>query len=301
MSETINKLWVIIPTYNRSDDLIECLESLSLSGIKKEHIIVVDNCSQDETRDKVRNYHPEIILISLEKNLGATGASNIGFQYALNRQADYILRLDSDTIVSENFIRPMLNVAESDPKIGIISPKIYYFEPPDEIWYAGADAQPLIFGATNEHRHEIDRPQNSYLREVDYVWAAAMLIKSEVIKKTGGFDTDFFVYYEEVDFCERVRKLGYKLMFVPDSTVWHKVGSSANNKWTATQWNRSKMILYRKHAKNYFHLLFLIFYAFIYAFADSIFNKLGLRKKSGNRGPLKYALKGLWDGLSYLI
>jgi len=214
----------------------------------------------------------------------------------LEHNADYVLRLDSDTIVDPDFISPLLAVCESDPKIGVLSPKIYYYHPPDEIWFAGVDSQPLIFGAKNGHRHEKDRPENSQLREVAYIWAAAMLIKGEVLRKTGGFDTDFFVYYEEVDFCERVRKLGYKLIYVPNSYVWHKVGSTLNNSWIAYHWNRSKIILFRKHAINIFHLAFLIIYAYIYALSSPFIHKL-----AGNRGPLKYALTGLWKGLWHPI
>lgn len=295
------RLRVVIPTYNRAEDLRVCLESLNAAGIEEEEIIVVDNASQDDTVKMLQHQHPQIHLITLQENLGATGASNAGFDLALKHGADFVLRLDSDTVVAPDFIKPLIETAQSDPEIGVLSPKIYYFDPPDEIWYAGVDAQPLIFGAIHSHRHEKDSPENSHLREVDYIWAAAMLIKREVLQKTNGFDTDFFVYHEEVDFCERVQAEGFRLIFVPTSHVWHKVGSSANNTWTAYHWNRSKMLLYRKHARNIIHKVFLIFYAFSYALGDALLNLLHLRKKSGNRGPLKDALGGLWDGLTTSI
>jgi len=293
-NQTNPNLWVVIPTYNRSNDLLACLGSLVSARINLEQVVIVDNHSQDETVSMVRAKHPKTHLISLNENLGATGAANIGFDFALERGADYVLRQDSDTIVDENFIEPLLVVGESDPTIGVISPKIYYFDPPDEIWYAGVDSQPLIFGTTNEHRHEKDRPENSQQREVDYIWAASMLIKSEVLRKTGGFDTDFFVYHEEINFCERVKQLGYKLIYIPKSYVWHKVGSSANNAWTAYHWNRSKMLLYRKHARNVIHLCFLVCYAYVYTIWSALFAKT----KAGNRGPFNSALKGLMRGLT---
>jgi len=286
-------LWVVIPTYNRADDLISCLESLLKAGIPEDYIIIVDNNSQDDTIKKLKKTFTAAVLFALEKNKGATGASNIGFQYALSQGAKYILRLDSDTIVDQEFLSPLINKIIEDPQIGVVAPKVYYFEPPDEIWYAGADAHPWHFGTVNGHRHEKDAPENSHEREVDYTWGAAMLIKNEVLEQTGGFDTDFFVYYEEVDFCLRVKNLGYKIVFVPQSHVWHKVGSLAQNDWTAYHWNRSKMLLYRKHARNAFHLSFLICYAFLYAFWSAIFD----RKKFGNRGPLKSVLLGLFHGI----
>lgn len=292
------KLWIVIPTYNRANDLLACLESLIKADIPAERIVVVDNHSTDDTVEQVRVNHPAVQLIPLAENLGATGAANAGFDAALAQGADYILRLDSDTIVAPDFIRPLLEVAAFDPMIGVVSPKIYFHDPPDVIWYAGVDAKPFIFGTANDRRFEHDSSENSQLREVAYIWAAAMLIKREVLEKTGGFDTDFFVYHEEIDFCERVRALGYRLMFVPNAFVWHKVGSSANSSWTAFHWGRSKIILYRKQARNVFHKIFLILYAFFYALMDSSLNWLKIRHFSRNRGPLKDALRGLWAGLT---
>ncbi|HAF62982.1 MAG TPA: hypothetical protein DCK95_11760 [Anaerolineaceae bacterium] len=286
------KLRVVIPTFNRADDLYDCLKSLENAGIQREQIIVVDNNSQDKTKKRIEQFFPEITLIALNKNMGATGASNIGFKQALDQGVDFVLRLDSDTVVAAELMDILLTYTNADPRIGILTPKIYYYEPPDEIWYAGADAHPWHFGSIHGHRHEKDAPQNSQPKEVDYAWGAAMLIKAEALQKTGGFDNDFFVYYEEVDFCKRVQNFGYKIWYVPDAKVWHKVGSSANNAWTAYHWNRSKMLLYRKHAKNDLHRLLLILYAFAYALFSPI-----IKGKSGNRGPLKETFEGLVDGL----
>ena len=298
---SIENLWIVIPTYNRSGDLLECIASLNLAGISDNKIIVVDNHSQDDTVVSLQKSHPGIKLIALDKNFGATGASNIGFDYALQNQAEFILRLDSDTVVDPDFVRPLIVEAVNDEKIGILSPKIYYYDRPDVIWYAGAYANPWHLGVSRDHRNEKDSSQNTQVQEVDYVWGAALLIKSEVLKKTSGFDTDFFVYHEELDFCRRVRDLGYKLIFTPHSKIWHKVGSNLNNDWTAYQWNRSKMIFYKKHAKHGVHFLFLIIYALLYALIDAFLSFTSLRKKSGNRGPLKSAIRGLWDGFKFQL
>jgi GT2 family glycosyltransferase len=287
----MNDLWVVIPTFNRANDLLDCIDSLDDARINRERVIVVDNHSQDATVQKLLTQFPEVVLIPLDENLGAAKASNIGFEYALGHGAEYILRLDSDTVVDPEFCLYLLDKAKKDPHIGVLSPKIYYYEPPDEIWFAGANKHLWHFGATHGHRHEKDNPDNSQVREIDYVWGAAMLIKRKVLEITGGFDPDFFVYYEEVDFCLRVKELGYKLIFIPDSHVWHKVGSSANNAWTAYHWNRSKMLLYRKNAKSFIHLISLVVFALVYAIISPVFHG-----KSGNRGPFRHALRGLWEG-----
>lgn len=291
-------LWIVIPTYNRAEDLIACLDSLMKAGINQKQVLVVDNHSNDNTIDLLSRNYPEVPVKALSENLGATGASNIGFEFARKQGATHVLRLDSDTVVDPNFISPLIEQFQADPDIGVVAPKIYYFDSPEKIWYAGADSHPFHFGAISSQRHQEDSPENKDKKEVDYAWGAAMLIKAEVLNKTGGFDTDFFIYYEEIDFCLRLKKIGYKIVFVPESVIWHKVGSAANNAWTAYHWNRSKMLLYRKHAKNGLHLIALIVYFLLFMSFDSLLYYLKIREHSGNRGPLPSSIKGFWAGLT---
>jgi GT2 family glycosyltransferase len=286
-------LRVVIPSFNRADDLIACIDSLNIAGIKDEQIQVIDNHSQDKTAELLDTYHPKVNVKSLSENLGATGASNIGFELALAQGATHVLRLDSDTIVDPDFITPLIDAIQTSPDIGVVAPKIYYYDPPQKIWYAGADAHPFHFGAIYSQRNQEDSPMSCQARKVDYAWGAAMLIKAEVLQKTGVFDQDFFIYYEEIDFCLRVKKLGYSVWVVPEARVWHKVGSNANNSFTAYHWNRSKILLYRKHASSIFHLFALVIYAFTYALISFIL----YGGESGNRGPLPSVIKGLWSGL----
>jgi GT2 family glycosyltransferase len=303
MSDYLNSIRIVIPTFNRVNDLVECIQSLKAAGIKDNQIIVVDNCSQDDTEDKIRQLFPNINLITLENNLGAAIASNIGFDYILDHisEAEYVLRLDSDTIVAPDIFKQLYKGSANSKNIGVFGPKIYYHENPKQIWYAGAEANPWHFGAVNTHIKELDSPSNSQIRIVDYIWGAAMMIKREVLQKTRGFDPDFFIYHEEIDFCRRVQGLGFKLLFIPEAHVWHKVGSTNNNAFTAYYWNRSKILLYRKHANNKFHLFFLILYVFFYMVFDALFFQLKLKKSLGNRGPILHALRGFYDGLRHPI
>jgi GT2 family glycosyltransferase len=286
-------VWTVIPTWNRREDLLECLDSLLSVEYSPFRILVVDNASDDGSVEAVNEYYPEIQVICLNKNVGAPAASNIGFKFALSNDAEFVLRLDSDTIVAPDFLTPLVNCILENPLIGVVSPKIFFHNPSEKVWYEGANANSFHYGAI-ESQHKHDKPDEvSRIRTVDYVWGAAMLISKDVLLKTEGFDTDFFIYYEEVDFCKRVQALGYSLAYVPDSFVWHKVGSEKHNSWTAYHWNKSKMLLFRKHAKNDFHKLCLIIYAFCYAFVSPIYKG----NLSGNRGPLKNTLIGLCDGL----
>jgi GT2 family glycosyltransferase len=291
-------VWIVIPTWNRCEALIDCLDSLSRITYKPFTILVVDNASTDNTVDSVKKLYPNVKIIRLSKNLGAPKASNIGFEHALDHGAEYVLRLDSDTIVSPGFLEPLVNKAEEESTIGVVSPKIYYHDPPDVIWYAGVDAHPWHFGSVNDQCNKKDTEIRDQSRFVEYVWAAAMLIKREVLNKTQGFDPDFFIYYEEVDFCLRVKDLGYQLYYVAESTIFHKVGTQNPSAWSGYYWNLSKMILFRKHARNKTHFILLVLYVILYALVDALLNKISIRKSSRNRGPLMSSLHGLKDGLS---
>lgn len=288
---------VVIPTYNRCEELSACLDSLYRSTVPAREIIVIDNGSRDGTVKKIKESYPNIILIDLDKNLGATGASNLGFTKALETGVEYILRLDSDTIVAKDLLWQLVSFAQKHPDGGIFSPKIYYFEPSDLIWYAGANAHHWHMGAVSTHRFEYDSLDNSQAKEVDYVWAAAMLINKDVVQITGGFDPDFLVYHEELDFCRRVKIAGFAIWFVPEGKVWHKVSTKSGNAWQAYHWNRSKVLFFRKHARSSLHLISLIVYAYAYLFFRAVFPKVG----AGNRGPLADALRGLTNGLSCKI
>ncbi|QRN83009.1 glycosyltransferase family 2 protein [Chloroflexota bacterium] len=295
---TRDSFWAVIPTFNRADDLIATLDSLAKSEVNMEQVIVVDNGSKDDTVEKMKANYPKVHLLALENNIGATGGSNAGFNYALAHGAEYVIRMDSDIEVDPNFLAPLIEVANSDPSIGIISPKIYFYNPHDVIWYGGVDSKGRFFKITDGFRGQTDSPENSHIRQVDYTWGATMLISRVVLEKTGGFDTDFFVYYEEFDFCDRAQALGYKIMYVPEAKIWHKVGSISYTAFTAYNWNKSKMIFIRKHAPNIFSKLYFILYAFAYAFADAAIHALKLRERMGNRGPFKDTLRGLWNGLT---
>jgi GT2 family glycosyltransferase len=297
MDDSNKIVWIVIPTWNRCDDLIECLQSLSRVTYQPTKTLVVDNASEDGTTEKIKQLYPGVDIIQLPENLGAPKASNIGFEQALQHGAEYILRLDSDTIVSPGFLEPLVNKLEDQPNIGVVSPKIYYHNPPNMIWYAGVDAHPWHFGSINDQIDKRDDEIDDQSRVVDYVWGAAMLIRRDVLEKTRGFDPDFFIYYEEIDFCKRVQALGYQLYYAAESEIWHKVGTQNPTAWSAYHWNKSKATLYRKHARNKGHLLLLQFFAFSYALTDAFLHYCGIRKTSHNRGPLTNTLRGLRDGL----
>jgi len=260
---------VVIPTWNRQDDILECLQSIFKSNYSFINVIVIDNGSTDDTVNNVRRDFPQVNLIQLEKNYGASFASNIGINRAIEENSDFILRLDSDVIIDNQMILESLIAAQSRPEVGAVFPKIYRYDNPDIIWYTGARKNRLLLISKVQNYNVKDGNQYDSLEAIDYAPSAAILIKTDVLRQLNGFDEDFFVYSEDFDLCLRMRNLGKIILFCPSSKAWHKIGSEKLSKSGVIQFYKSKLIFYRKHSKG-LHLVFLLFYTFFYITYRSI-------------------------------
>ncbi len=287
-------VWVVIPTWNRLSDLRNCLFSLEQNDYPNKQIVVVDNHSEDGTARYLKTYQSTIHLIELDKNYGAAKASNCGFQYALKNGADYVLRLDSDTALSQDFITKLIKAGQNKPLAGVLVGKILYFDDPERIWSLGAYLKKWNLGASEIARGQLNASTKYPHQEVDLAWSTGMLIRRKLLEQTNGFDEAYFVYFEEADFCLQAKMLGWQIWSIPEAIMWHKIGQSANNDWTSYQWARSKIIFFRKWSTNW-HKIFLLVYAFCYA----AFRALVPKKGVGNRGPFISALRGLRDGLQF--
>ena len=147
-------------------------------------------------------------------------------RFALDRGAEYLWLLNNDTTVTPDALSNLLAEAEKYPDAGIAASKIYYFDSPEKIWFAGAE----IFWLKGISDHigigETDIGQYNRIREMDRVTGCSMLVKKAVCSKVGLFDEKFFLYDEEVDWCVRSRKAGFKCIYVPASVIYHKASVS---------------------------------------------------------------------------
>ena len=240
------KTAIVILNYNGLSDTLECLESLR--KLEKQQmdveIIIVDNGSQDgsqETLSKIK----DIEFIRNEENLGFAGGNNKGIKLALERNADFVLIINNDTLLDAKALTKLLDAANSAQ---LVSPKIYFakgFEFHKDwykkeqlgkvIWYAGAkiDWQNII----GQHIgvNEVDRGQFSERCEIDFTTGACMLVKRTVFEKIGFFDEKYFLYLEDMDFCVRAKKAKYKIIFEPQAIIWHKNASSAEGSGSKLQ------------------------------------------------------------------
>mgnify|MGYP001110058261 CR=1 FL=1 len=288
-----NRLVVtIIPNWNLKTDLGECLDSLSRITYPTHRVIVVDNGSNDGSQEFINNEYPWVELIALPKNLGYAGALNVGIKKALEWGADYVLALNNDTVISPGTIQRLVEVIESDKTIGIISPKILNFYNPRKIYSLGErmyDWLPLPFSFG---RGWPDIPIFSRIWEFDYVTGCAMMIRTSLFQEVGLFDSSFFMYYEDADFCRRVREYGYRIICVGDVEVYHKVSKSAKKTESFIHRirSRNRIRFYRRY-KHGPHPWLTIATLIIMAFYRSVMYVL-----SGRVNLVVPYLSGLWEG-----
>ncbi len=187
------KIIIIILHFGDFKNTEECLKSVKNLDYDNFETIVVDNN---------------------KNNRGFSGGNNLGIRQALEKDADYILLLNNDTIVESDFLRRLVEVGERDRKAGILGPVIYEHRT-DKIHFNGGKINWLY----TKGRH--------IAGATDYITGACMLVKREVIDKIGLMDEDYFLYCEDVDWCLRARKAGYRCVVVPEAKIWHKVSASA--------------------------------------------------------------------------
>jgi GT2 family glycosyltransferase/protoporphyrinogen oxidase len=250
VSETINPLvYAVILTYNHFSDTKECLESLLLSDYSNMKILVVDNGSNDGTPDLVRQQYPQVQVIENLNNLGVPAGYNVGFQYALQDSADYILMLNNDTIISTDMATQLLQVAIEDPDTGIVMPKIMYYDQKDEVWSSGGRNRifpPAILLTDKTNL------SNDQIRLIEYAPSCGLLIHRQAFERVGLFDPGYFFFFDDWDFSERVRAHGLHIWYAPSTRMWHKVSRSVKGSNLSFYWRtfgESIARFYRRHGR----------------------------------------------------
>ena len=217
---------VIILNWNGKEDTLECLSSVKQLDYPNYETVVVDNGSSDDSIIAIATQYPDITLLQTGENLGYAGGNNVGIRWALEHSADFVLILNNDTIVAKDMLSHLVKTGLLDERLGLLGPTNYYYSEPSTVWATGA-----MLAKPSEAGYKIlgDGDKGSSWKiaiQVDALVGSAMLIQKSVFNKIGLFDEKFFLCWEEFDFSARARTAGFKCLFVPDSEIWHKVGSS---------------------------------------------------------------------------
>ena len=212
---------VIILNTNRRHDTLACLESLFAGLYANFKVIVLDNQSTDGSVDAIRSAFPAVELVHLKSNHGYAGNNNIGVELALFQASDWVFVLNEDTILDRDCLMRLIEVGESDPRIGIVGPMVYHHDEPHVIQSAGG-----VLGRFWQSQHlcqnEEDRGQFRDPHQVEWISGCAILVRRAVIEQVGALDAGFFIYWEETEWCIRAGSAGWRIVHVPAARLWHK-------------------------------------------------------------------------------
>jgi hypothetical protein len=245
------KVAIIIINFNGEEDTIQCLQSLETLNFPKENLltVVVDNGSKKRLElSKATLASGNVKVLDTGENLGFAGGNNFGIRYAIENGADYIMLLNNDTYVEKNLVKELLCTFQVESNVGIIAPKIYFakgfefhknnYKAADlgkVFWYAGGimDWKNVI----GRHRgvDEVDNGQYEKIEDTDFATGCCFFTSVEVLQKVGFLDERLFLYYEENDLCQRVKKYGYRILYVPKAILWHKNAQSTGGSGSALQ------------------------------------------------------------------
>jgi hypothetical protein len=221
----MKKVFIIILNWNNWPDTLECLDSLKNNDYPNYQVVIVDNGSEERPEPP----SPEIKMIYNQENLGFAGGNNVGIKYALDQGADYVLLLNNDTLVSQDFLTKLVEIGESKKEVGLIGGKIYFADEQKRLWFAGGQVNWLYNKGTMRGYDEIDKEQydSPEIQKAEYLTGCCLLVKRAVIENIGLMPEDYFLYYEDVDWSLAARRAGFKCIFVPRAKIWHKCSRSA--------------------------------------------------------------------------
>lgn len=243
---------VVILNWNGRALLERFLPSVVKSNYPNLQLIVGDNASTDDSVGFVRSHYPQIAILENDQNYGFAA----GYNHILSRvKADYLILLNSDVEVPENWIKPVVALMESDIMIGAAQPKMKWATQKDQFEYAGAaggfidlNVFPFCRGRLFD---EVETDKGQYNQNLDVFWAsgAAFFIKRSVWEEVGGLDADLFAHMEEIDLCWRLKNLGYRIVCCTDAEVYHLGGGTlnANNPFKTYLNFRNNLIIMQKN------------------------------------------------------
>jgi GT2 family glycosyltransferase len=278
---------VVIVNWNNEEDTTPCLDCLSEQTYDNYKVVVVDNGSGESSYERLREAHNWPIYLRNEKNRGFTGGNNPGIQWALDDGADWVLLLNNDTKVEPTFLADLVDAAINlSDNAGIVGPKVHTYDS-HKLWAAGGEIDRFT-GATEHRLEKCDEPE-----QVDYVVGAALLARREVFEDIGLLDEDFFIYFEETEFCERARTAGWDVWYVPAEGVYHKESIEfEHSPFRDYYFSRNRYLFQRKTRSTSTLAAFLLYYLIRVGFLQPAYLAV-----TGNSRAARETLRGVIDAI----
>ncbi len=271
---------IVSINYNGAQVTCEMLESLKKITYPNFEVIIVDNASREDP-SIIFEKHPWIKFIRSDKNLGFAGGNNLGFKQATGK---YFLMLNNDTEVPEGFLEPLVQRMESDSKIGAASPKIIFHHTPGMLQFAGFEPiNPFTVRGNAIGYGKQDNGDFDQSMPTSRAHGAAMMVSRKVVEEIGLMADLYFLYYEEMDYCERIKNAGYSIWYEAESKIYHKESMATGKGSTLKTYylTRNRILYQRRNVKGITLFVSLLFLTFV----------------SIPKNTLQYLLKGKTDML----
>jgi len=219
---------LLILTWNRRDDVLRCVASLS--RLRYPHVtpVVVDNASQDDTVEALSARHPDLPIIRNAANLGYAGGNNVGIRWALEQGAEYVQLINSDTEVTPDMTSELVRVADADPRIAVVGCRNVLMEDQTRLWGAYSTLTYGPFLVRSDGAGAPDGASWHVLRDVDAVIGNGYLWRRAALQDVGVLDETFFGYHEDVEWCERARRAGWRVVYAGTAAIVHRGGSASS-------------------------------------------------------------------------
>jgi len=239
---------IIIVTYNKKEYISNLLDSIRDIDYKNHDIVVIDNASTDGTESHLKENFPDITLIRNRENTGGSGGFNTGLSYAFEKEKyKYYWLLDNDVVVSKDALSALVSVLDKNSDIAVAGSQMCQLDNPEVTNEIGAFVD-LRRGNLILNRHLTRKRNNSTgIFDVDYIAAASLLVRANVAKKAGLWE-DFFIHFDDVDWCLKIKKMGYRVVGVADSVIWHLSAEEKPITWQQYYDVRNMLFLLNTHA-----------------------------------------------------
>ncbi|ADU95598.1 glycosyltransferase family 2 protein [Geobacillus sp. Y412MC52] len=242
---------IVICNFNKKEYLIRCIESVLASSYQNFSLYVVDNASTDGSAELVRElFGGKLTLIINDENKGGAGGFNQGMREALRAGHRYILLLDNDVVIDKEAIKHLVDVLEGDPSIGIVGSAIYKMDVPDQLQEIGAAIDWDGFKVAPFYQNVLQPKHLPYIVECDYVPVCCALIRADAIHQIGLMDEKWFIHWDDIEWCYRFKKSGYRVVACSRAKVWHKTGVALHTSTFPHYYlTRNKIRFFAKYAK----------------------------------------------------
>lgn len=258
-------------------------------------IIVIDNGSKENPVPVWKEKYKDVTFIRSDKNLGFAGGNNLGLKVA---KGDYLFLINNDTEITGDLIPLMVDYMENYPAVGVASPKICYFDKPEILQYAGYTNM-NYYTARNSciGQFEVDNGQYDNLTgRTGYAHGAAMMVRREALEKAGPMAENYFLYYEELDWCERIKKAGYEVHRVMQALIYHKESMSVGQQSALKEYfmNRNRILFIRKNTSFINRLIFCCYFMTV-VFPRNILQYI----RTGHKDFISILLRAIWWNITH--